>query len=82
MKNTYSKPVLVIESFVMSQSIAHNCGDQLDFNQATLKYKGSCGWEIAPGTVVFKETPTCTFTGEFEGICYNNPSDGINIFNS
>lgn len=83
MKNQYVKPVLVIENFTLSQSIAYNCGENLDWNQATTKDAYSCGWETGfPGDVVFIESNnTCTVT-EFEGVCYNNPDGGINVFSS
>ena len=81
MKNTYTKPILVMESFVMSQSIAHNCGDSLDFSQATLKYKSTCGWDSGVG-IVFTETNTVCKLVDGEAVCYNNPDGGINIFNS
>lgn len=96
MKKVYTKPVLMMEDFTLSQSIAHNCGDNLDWNNATLKYRGSCGWDLmlngvvdsgvqdTDGDVLFLDSQSvCTFkTLEFEGVCYNNPSGGFNIFNS
>ena len=54
MKNQYVKPVLVIENFTLSQSIAYNCGENLDWNQATTKDAYSCGWNTGiPDDVVF-----------------------------
>ena len=84
MKNIYTKPVLVMESFVMSQSIAHNCGDNLVFENATTKDKNSCGWMTSIGKV-FMEQSTCDEipeNGIFNGVCYNSPQGGFNIFNS
>lgn len=85
MKSTYTKPVLVMESFVMSQSIAHNCGDQLNFGQATLKYKSSCGWDTGID-IVFTQSNVCTgeviTENQLTGVCYNNPEGGFNVFNS
>ena len=89
MKKVYTKPVLVMDDFTLSQSIAHNCGHNLYFNQATLKYKGSCGWDPAPnnGTdmdVYFMDGQNvCKLpTLDVEGACYNNPECGCYIFNS
>ena len=85
MKNQYVKPVLVIENFTLSQSIAYNCGENLDWNQATTKDAYSCGWNTGfPGDVVFMEsTNGCNVRDEdFEGVCYNNPEGGINVFSS
>lgn len=94
MKKVYTKPVLVMDDFTLSQSIAHNCGHQLDFKQATLKYKDSCGWDLGIDGVYEKggsdilwvggescSIPTdATVSGA--GVCYNNPEGGFNIFNS
>lgn len=90
MKKVYTKPVLMMEDFTLSQSIAHNCGDNLDWNHASLKYKGSCGWDVDQdkGTtydVYFMDGQNvCSIPtlGEVEGACYNNPNGGFNIFNS
>ena len=89
MKQTYVKPVLVMENFTLNQSIAHNCGDNLDFSQGTLKDKSTCGWIIGDvdynGTVdtVFMSRPSCSIlTENYEGVCYNNPEGGYNVFNS
>ena len=83
MKKPYKKPVLCIERFTLTQTIAHNCGSNLDFGMGTMKDKTSCGWEIVPGTVIFLDWPICTIpTEEFDGICYNAPEGGYNVFNS
>ena len=39
MKKAYKKPVLLVECFTLSQTIAHNCGENLDFSMGTLKTK-------------------------------------------
>lgn len=85
MKQKYTKPVLVIESFTLSQSIAHNCGKNLDFTQATTKTVETCGWNTGfPNEIVFMVPNNgCNVEDEdFDGVCYNNPSAGINVFNS
>lgn len=89
MKKTYTKPVLMMEDFTLSQSIAHNCGKNLDWEQATLKYRGSCGWDLdglkdTAGDVLFMDTHSvCTLqTHEASLVCYNNPEGGWEIFNS
>ena len=46
MKKAYTKPVLIVERFTLSQTIAHNCGKNLDFSMATLANKKDCGWNI------------------------------------
>lgn len=95
MKKTYTKPALYMEDFTLSQSIAHNCGDGLDWSQANLKYKSTCGWNTGldvdgngVNEIVFTASAgsNCNkVLGEgekFMGICYNNPDGGLNVFNS
>lgn len=89
MKKKYTTPVLMMESFTLSQSIAHNCGQNLVFDNATLKYKSTCGWDVdgdktSTGDIVFMDDNICTYlTESVDGlVCYNNPEGGYNIFNS
>ena len=94
MKKVYTKPVLMMEDFTLSQTIAHNCGDNLNFSEATLKYKESCGWNVGDVNfdgivdVVFNTARACsikadeTYSDGFVSVCYNNPGSGYNIFNS
>lgn len=83
MKKAYKKPVLLVECFTLSQTIAHNCGENLDFSMGTLKTKESCGWKIAEGTVLFIDRTNCNLIMDyFLGVCYNAPAGGFNIFQS
>lgn len=88
MKRNYVKPVLIKETFTLSQSIAHNCGKNLNFDHATLKSKSSCGWDLdgndnTKGDILFASSGVCAIVTEyFYGVCYNNPEGGFNIFNS
>ena len=83
MKKTYVKPTINLESFVLTQSIAHNCGDNLDFGLATLKYHGQCGWKLGEGATMFTAGSVCNVpTPDTDLLCYNNPGGGYNIFNS
>lgn len=82
MKRQYKKPVLYIERFTLTQTIAHNCGENLDFSMGTLKTKESCGWNVG-GYEIFMDPAICDFpTKDFEGVCYNAPEGGLNVFNS
>lgn len=80
MKKAYKKPVLIVEQFTLSQTIAQGCGQTHFANFVRLS---TCGWEIAPGFVVFSQYPQCNFpTEEFDGVCYNAPEAGMNVFHS
>lgn len=82
MKKTYSKPDILFEDFSLSVSIAANCEEETNFA------KDQCGYRFAPGMVIFLEGVTgCTTKIEdgsdsYNGICYHNPSDINNLFNS
>lgn len=83
MKKSYEKPVLYIERFTLTQTIAHNCGENLDFSMGTEKTKESCGWNAAPGYEIFMDANICDFpTKDIVGVCYNAPEGGYNVFNS
>lgn len=82
MKKQYKKPVFCIERFVLTQTIAHNCGENLDFSMGTLKDKNSCGW-IVGGIELFINPTICDYPmDEFLGVCYNAPAGGYNVFQS
>ena len=82
MKKQYKKPVFCIERFVLTQTIAHNCGENLDFSMGTLKDKSSCGW-IVGGIELFINPTICDYPmDEFLGVCYNAPAGGYNVFQS
>lgn len=87
MKKNYMKPDIVFEDFSMSTSIATGCEVQID-NQS----KGSCGYQITATITYFTETVTgCVGqsgrpiedgTIQNNSVCYHNPSDLNNLFNS
>ena len=82
MKKAYQKPMLIVERFTLSQTIAHNCGKNLDFSMATHATIETCGWDIG-GLEFFMDPTICDFSVEyFEGVCYNAPEGGYNVFQS
>lgn len=83
MKKAYEKPLLYIERFTLTQTIAHNCGENLDFGMANYATKETCGWNASPGYEIFMDPTICDFpTKDFVGVCYNAPEGGYNVFNS
>lgn len=82
MKKAYKKPMLYVERFALSQTIAHNCGENLDFSDATQDSKEICGWFIG-NVEIFADPSFCANSSDFfDFICYNAPEGGFNIFSS
>lgn len=82
MKKAYSRPDIVFESFSLCTSIAAGCEYGSNFT------KGTCGYEYTDEIYIFTSDVTgCTRkvtdgSEKFDGICYHNPSDLKNIFQS
>lgn len=79
MKKTYSKPEIEFESFTLCTRIA-SCAVDTD-----LMSQNTCGIQFGPTQVLFvDETTGCNFYNDEAGekICYHNPSDDNNLFNS
>lgn len=83
MKKTYRKPMLVVERFALSQTIAISCGKNVGVGKPNFESKEKCGWLIE-GYEIFADMSVCDNPSEFfEGlICYNAPKGGLNIFAS
>ena len=83
MKKVYAKPQIAFEDFSLNVSIA-TCEDKSYGNAA----KDSCGFLVPEwNRVVFiSETTGCNDIqapdGNYNGICYDNPSGLIDLFNS
>ena len=83
MKAPYTKPLLALEMFSVTQSAARDCSDSIPQDQLTLADIATCVWDLGGGTTVFVAGSTCVLDGEQMGFaCYNNPSEGNYIFRS
>ena len=83
MKGIYTKPLLNVELFTLTQTVAQDCGDSIPQDQLNFNDPARCSWDIGGGEYIFIEKPTCTINGEEMGFgCYNNPSEGNYIFRS
>lgn len=88
MKKEYKKPMIVLESFNLSQSIAAGCGAIHDstLGSPNQSSKETCAWVVGGYNVFLNDTNICTIKiGENDdslGVCYNNPNGGTSIFNS
>ncbi|MBQ5951132.1 MAG: hypothetical protein IJL66_03155 [Lachnospiraceae bacterium] len=98
MKEQYVRPVVYVESFTLTQTIAKDCGDM---HQGTLGESNhydeySCVWNVG-GVILFysdhcedydsmglEEGEEFGPDDDFEigGRCFNNPTGGQQIFSS
>lgn len=82
MKANYTKPLLAVEMFSATQSVARDCTDNLPGGYITTNDIHNCAWSVS-GTTVFISKPNCQINGEhMDSICYNNPAEGYYIFRS
>lgn len=83
MKSKYVKPTLAVEMFSLTQSIARDCGGSIPQSQLTLNDANTCAWALGGGATVFIVGQACNIDGTtMEYVCYNNPSEGNQIFRS
>ena len=83
MKANYTKPMLAVELFSLTQSAARDCADNIPADRVNLNDIDTCVWDLGGGTTVFVAGSTCVLDGEQMGFaCYNNPSEGSYIFRS
>lgn len=82
MKRNYTKPMLTVELFSLTQSVARDCGTTIPKDQFNHSNPNTCAWDIA-GTTIFIAGSHCMIDGENMGYgCYNNPGEGNYIFHS
>lgn len=87
MKKAYKKPLLIVERFALSQTIAAGCGKRpLDYGVPALSTQYVCGWDLTWGAgivVIFETLDKCNKATEYyEFACYNAPEGGYQIFQS
>lgn len=83
MKANYTKPMLAMEMFSLTQMAARDCADSIPKDQINFDDPGRCVWDLGGGTTVFIAGSNCLLDGESMGFaCYNNPSEGNYIFRS
>jgi hypothetical protein len=82
MKKTYSKPDIVFESFSLSTNIAAGCE-----RKTNLHGKEGCGVPWGNSRIFTDTDFGCKSvvedgSGKYDGLCYHNPSESYNVFNS
>lgn len=78
MKKDYTKPMVYIEQFKLSQSIAAGCNTEGFGGTPNQDNTSVCGWTLE-GLNFFNGGTGCEM-GEFPGFCYNAPDGGMIIF--
>ncbi len=85
MKATYEKPVILFESFELSQSITTNCGEAA-IGQTNHWSISTCGYKWGSGYIWVSTNNGCQVLGGaddlVDGYCYNTPVPGMQIFSS
>lgn len=84
MKKVYTTPSVFYEDFSLTTNIAAACAIQ------TNAAKFTCGYEYAPDLIIFtsgilqcqQSGYEIEDNGAWDGICYHNPSDNYQLFNS
>ena len=88
MKEQYVKPLIFFESYSLTQTIARDCGDTHTgtLGESTHYNERTCEWDLGGGFTLFLEAPRCEIEmeedDEIEGVCYNNPDGGRQVFSS
>ena len=88
MRKTYTRPVLNIEHFTMTQSIAANCnmpGYNKSWGIPTHDDKYTCAWDDGDDIYWAIDHICETVVAddfELEVGCYNNPNGGVTVFGS
>lgn len=81
MKKTYSKPDIAFESFSLCTGIASTC-EVKTYHPSN----GVCGYKFGGLFIFTDEIKGCTTKivegEEYDGLCYHNPSEDNNLFNS
>ena len=85
MRKEYQKPEIVFENFAISTSIAAGCE-----HITNLSGRDACGYMLRNGDIIFLSSSTGCGTPNASGtygegdnsICYHNPGDNYNVFNS
>ena len=80
MKKPYNKPDIQFESFALSESIAAGCEEN------PTNFQEGCGVKFGKQIIFTEAMITCTRKiidgqgGEYNGLCYHNPSASYNVF--
>ena len=80
MKKTYSKPDVMFESFSLCTNVAAGCESKTPLPQSD-----ECGLPYFNWIIFMNEFQGCTYieeTGEWNSICYHQPSEFNNLFTS
>ena len=82
MKKKYEKPMILVENFSLSTTVAGGCEVKTDTQNS-----GNCGLDFGDGTIFLTDVAGCMVQVEVDdagnnGMCYHVPIETNNLFNS
>ena len=83
MKKLYSKPIVIVESFKLNQTISAGCEEIID-----TALGGQCGLDFGSVVVFLENVTGCSWAVEdgkskdLNYLCYHVPTADNNLFNS
>jgi len=81
-KERYTKPLMALELFSLTQTMAGSCTADIPKDQLTANDIHSCAWDFG-GVLVYLQEPVCMIPGDsIPLICYNNLGDDAVAFRS
>ena len=82
MKKAYNKPLLIVERFALSQTIATGCGENVEGKPLNTRTY-NCAWDMG-GVIILQTTEICRDNASdvWEIACYNAPEPSMSIFHS
>lgn len=82
MKKAYNKPLLIVERFALSQTIATGCGENV-VGEPLHTRTYNCAWDMG-GVIILQTTEICgeNASDVWDFVCYNAPEPSMSIFHS
>jgi hypothetical protein len=81
MKKTYEKPDIMYENFSMSTNIAAGCEAKANYLEYACGVKwGEGAFTLFTDLILACKTKVVDGSGEYDSLCYHNPSSENNVF--
>jgi hypothetical protein len=81
MKKTYEKPDIMYENFSMSTNIAAGCEEKANYGEYICGVKwGEGAFTLFTDAIFACKTKVVDGSGEYDSLCYHNPTSENNVF--